>query len=55
MAWEHIKENIKILAKSLGLCEWKQNKLWFDEDSYQFLDQRKQANSSGYRIQTKVM
>jgi len=53
MAWEHIKENIKILATRLGLYEWKYNKLCFDEENFQFLDQRKQANS-GYRTQTKV-
>jgi hypothetical protein len=32
-AWENIKENIKTLAKgSLGLCELKQYKPWFDEE-----------------------
>jgi len=30
--WENIKQNIKTSAKeSLGLCEWKQHKLGFDE------------------------
>ena len=31
--WENIKENIQTSAKeSLGLHEFKQNKLWFDEE-----------------------
>jgi len=43
-AWENIKENIKTSAKeSLGLCELKQHKPWFDEECLGFLDQRKQA------------
>ena len=43
-AWENIKENTIISAKeSLGLCELKQHKLWFDEECLGFLDQRKQA------------
>jgi hypothetical protein len=36
MAWEHIKENIKILAKSLGLYEWNQNKLWMMKKAINF-------------------
>jgi hypothetical protein len=44
MAWENIKENIKISAKeTLGLCGQKQHKPWFDEECSQFLDQKKQA------------
>jgi len=43
-AWEKIKENIRTSAKgSLGLCELKQHKPWFDEESLGFFDQRKQA------------
>jgi hypothetical protein len=31
-AWEMIRENIKMSAKeSLGYCELKKHKLWFDE------------------------
>jgi len=42
--WENIKENIQTSAKeSLGLDEFKQNKLWFDEECLGFLDQRKRA------------
>jgi hypothetical protein len=41
--------------ESLGLYEKKQHKPWFDEECSKFLDQRKQAKCSGYRIQTKVM
>jgi predicted metallo-beta-lactamase superfamily hydrolase len=43
-AWENIKENIKSSAKDrLGLYELKHHKPWFDEESLQFLEQRKQA------------
>jgi hypothetical protein len=43
-AWENIKDNIKSSAKdSLGQYELKQHKPWFEEESLQFLDQRKQA------------
>ena len=42
--WENIKENILTSAKeSLGLHEFKQNKLWFDDECLGFLDQRKWA------------
>ena len=44
MAWENIKEDLKISAKeSLGLYEWKQHKPWFDEECSQFLEQKMQA------------
>jgi len=43
-AWENIKENSKISAKeTLGLCELKQHKPWFDEECLCFLDQWKRA------------
>jgi hypothetical protein len=43
-AWETIRENIKIPAKkSLGYCELKKHKPWFEEDYSELLDQRKQA------------
>jgi hypothetical protein len=43
-AWETIRENIKISAKeSLGYCELKKHKPWFDEGCSKLLDQRKQA------------
>jgi hypothetical protein len=52
--WETIRENITILAKeSQGYYELKQHKPWFDERCSKLLDQRKQANCSGYRIQVK--
>jgi hypothetical protein len=42
-AWERIKENINILAKeSLGYCELKKHKPWFDQACSKLLDQRKQ-------------
>ena len=54
--WKNIKENIQTSAEeSLGLYELKQNKPWFDEECLGFLDQRKWANCSGYRIQAKAM
>jgi hypothetical protein len=43
--WEIIRENMKISAKeSLGYCELKKHKPWFDEGCSKLLDQRKQAN-----------
>ena len=40
--WENVKENIKTSAKeNLRLHEFKQNKPWFDEECFGFLDQRK--------------
>ena len=55
-ALENIKENIKTSAKeSLGLHELKQHKPWFDEECPYFLDERKQVNYNGYRIQVKGM
>jgi hypothetical protein len=42
--WENIRENIKTSAEeSLGFCELKHHKPWFDEESSKLLDQRKQA------------
>jgi hypothetical protein len=53
-AWETIRENIKISAKeSLGYFELKKHKPWFDEGCSKLLDQRKQTNCSGCRIQVK--
>jgi hypothetical protein len=52
-AWETIRENIKIPAKeSLGYFELK-HKPWCDEGCAKLLDQRKQVNCSGYRLQVK--
>jgi hypothetical protein len=43
-AWEIIRENIKISAKeSLGYCELKKHKPWFEEAGSKLVDQRKQA------------
>jgi len=42
--WENTKENNQTSAKeSLGLHEFQQNKLWFDDECLGFLDQRKRA------------
>jgi hypothetical protein len=47
-AWAMIRENIRISAKdSIG------NNPWFDEGCSKLLDQRKQANCTGYRIKVK--
>jgi hypothetical protein len=43
-AWEIIRENTKISAKeSLGYCELKKHKPWFDEACSKLVDQKKQA------------
>jgi hypothetical protein len=43
-AWETIRENIKISTKeSLGYCELKKYKSWFDEGCSKLLNQRKQT------------
>jgi hypothetical protein len=43
-AWETVRENIKISAKaSLGYCELKKHKPWFDEGYSELFDKRKQA------------
>jgi hypothetical protein len=43
-AWDSIRENIKISAQeSLGYCESKHRKPWFDEKRSKLFDRRKQA------------
>jgi DNA repair ATPase RecN len=43
-AWDNIRENIKSSAKeSLGYCESKHRKPWFDEKCSKLVDRRKQA------------
>jgi hypothetical protein len=43
-AWGNIRENIKISAQeSLGCCESKRHKPWFDEECSILVGQRKQA------------
>jgi hypothetical protein len=43
-AWETIRENIRILAKeSIGLCESKSRRPWFNEECLKFVDRRKKA------------
>jgi 50S ribosomal subunit-associated GTPase HflX len=43
-AWDNIRENIKISAQeSLGYCELKHSKPWFDEGCSKLADRRKQA------------
>jgi 50S ribosomal subunit-associated GTPase HflX len=43
-AWETIRENIRISAKeSIGLCELKSYKPWFDEECLKLVYRRRQA------------
>jgi hypothetical protein len=43
-AWDNIRENINILAQeSLGYCEPKHRKPWFDEECSKLVDRRRQA------------
>jgi hypothetical protein len=43
-AWDNIRENIKISAQeSLGCCESKHRKPWFDEQCSRLVDRRNQA------------
>jgi hypothetical protein len=42
-AWETIRENIKISAESIRLCESKSYKPWFSEECLRVVDRRKQA------------
>jgi hypothetical protein len=52
--WEKIRKNIKISAKeSLGYYELRMHKPWFDEGCTNLLDQRKELNCTGYRMQVK--
>jgi hypothetical protein len=52
--WETIRENIKIsVEESVGYYKLKQHKPWFDKGCSELLNQRKQLNCSGYRIQAK--
>jgi hypothetical protein len=55
IAWETIRENIKISAKeSIGYYELKKHKPWFNKGCSKLLLQRKnKLNCCGYRIQTK--
>jgi len=44
--WKNFRVNIRTSAKdTLGLCEMKHQKPWFDEECLQFLGQRKQAKT----------
>jgi hypothetical protein len=52
--WETIRKNIKISAKeSLDYYELRMHKPWFDEGCTNLLDQRKELNCTGYRMQVK--
>jgi hypothetical protein len=43
-AWDNVRENIKISAQdSVGYCESKHRKPWFDEECSQLVDRRVQA------------
>jgi hypothetical protein len=48
---ENIKKNIKTSAKgSLGLCEMKQHKPWFDEECLRFLNKKKHAKMQRLQV-----
>jgi hypothetical protein len=47
-----LRENMKISAgESLGQCECKQGKLWFDEECSKFADKGSRRNCSAMLIQ----
>jgi hypothetical protein len=53
-ASDNIRENIKISAEeSLGDCESKHRKPWFDGECSNLVDRRKQDNYSDYKTQVK--
>jgi DNA repair ATPase RecN len=53
-ACDNIRENMKISAQeSLGYCESKHRKPWFDEECSQLVDRRKQAKLQWLRDPTK--
>jgi hypothetical protein len=53
--WDNIRENIKISAQaSLGYCESKHHKPWFDEECSKLVDQRKQAKLQWLLAPSKV-
>jgi hypothetical protein len=55
-AWEMIRENIKIPVKeSLGYCEFKKHKPWFDEECSKLVDQRKQAKLQWLQDNLRIM
>jgi len=55
-ALESIRENIKASATgSLDYYELKQHKSWFDEEYSKLLEQRKQVNCNGCRVQVRQM
>jgi hypothetical protein len=44
MTWKTVRKSIKISAKeSIGHCEAKHHKPWFDEQCSELIDRRKQA------------
>jgi hypothetical protein len=54
-AWETVTENIRISAKeSIGLCESKSYKQWFDEESLKLVDRRKQAKLQWLQVPSVV-
>jgi hypothetical protein len=54
-AWDNVRENIKLLAQeSLGYCDSKHHKLWFDVECSKLVDQRKQAKLQWLQDPTEV-
>jgi hypothetical protein len=54
-AWKTIRENIRISAKeSIGLCEPKSYKPWFDEERLKLVNRRKRAKLKRLQDQSEV-
>jgi hypothetical protein len=55
-AWKNIRENNKTSVKeNLGYRRLKFNKPWFDDECSELIDQQKETNYSGCKIQAKSM
>jgi hypothetical protein len=55
-AWEMVRENINISAKhSLGYCELKKHKPWFDEACPKLVDQKEQAKLQRFQDPSEKM
>jgi uncharacterized protein YPO0396 len=53
--WDNIRENIKIsVQESLGYCEPKHRKPWFDEECSKLADQRKEAKLQWLQVQSEA-
>jgi hypothetical protein len=53
-AWDNIRKNIKFWQKSVGFCESKHRKEWFDEECSKLIDRSKQAKLQWSQAPSKV-